>query len=373
MDPVKILKRAWHILWNYKTLWVFGFILALTAAGSSGGNSNNGTRYQGDGSDFPGYQSDMPKTPKEFFQEAGKIFEQTLENGIPSANITGEEMTTLVWSVVAFIIFMILISIVMTFAHYVSQTALIRMVDEYEANDSKMTIKEGFKIGWSRTSWRLFLINLIVNIPTLILMALLVVDGVVVYRMAINSGDFFATTSFIALIGITFLVIFITILVMAVLLLVRKFVWRVCVLEDLGVTESFQRGFAMARKNWKNVGIMWLVMLGLGVAMAIVSFISLFLLIPVAFFTAIFGAVIAGIPGLLMVGFFSIFMNGYLPWIVGALFIAPLFFTLAFSPWILLSAWQLTFTSTVWTLVYREFKALETLDEPVMEIEPTIE
>ena len=48
MDPVKILKRAWHILWSYRTLWIFGLILALTASGSSGGSGNNGVRYSGD-------------------------------------------------------------------------------------------------------------------------------------------------------------------------------------------------------------------------------------------------------------------------------------------------------------------------------------
>ena len=35
MDPVKILKRSWHILWSYRALWVFGLILALAAGGSS--------------------------------------------------------------------------------------------------------------------------------------------------------------------------------------------------------------------------------------------------------------------------------------------------------------------------------------------------
>jgi hypothetical protein len=128
----------------------------------------------------------------------------------------------------------------------------------------------------------------------------------------------------------------------------------------------------MARENWKNIGVMWLVMLGLGVAWMIVSFISLFILLPAVFVTAILGAIVSAIPGMLFVGFFSLFLNGYLPWIVGAIFIAPLFFTLAFSPWIMLGAWQATYTSTVWTLTYRELKAMETL-APVMEIEPLIE
>jgi hypothetical protein len=36
----------------------------------------------------------------------------------------------------------------------------------------------------------------------------------------------------------------------------------------------------------------------------------------------------------------------------------PLFFLIAFSPWTLLTAWQMVYTSTVWTLTYREIKAL---------------
>ena len=115
-----------------------------------------------------------------------------------------------------------------------------------------------------------------------------------------------------------------------------------------------------------------MVMLGLGIAWMIVSFISIFILIPAVIITAILGAVVAAVPGMLLVGFFSLFLNGYLPWIVGAVFIAPLFFTLAFSPWILMGAWQAVYTSTVWTLTYRELKAMDTL-APELEIEPTIE
>jgi hypothetical protein len=61
-------------------------------------------------------------------------------------------------------------------------------------------------------------------------------------------------------------------------------------------------------------------------------------------------------------------MNGWLPWIVGALFALPIFLPIALSPWLLLGSWQTVFTSTVWTLVYRELKALPALtngDAPV--------
>jgi hypothetical protein len=67
---------------------------------------------------------------------------------------------------------------------------------------------------------------------------------------------------------------------------------------------------------------------------------------------------VAAIPGLLLVGLFSLFLNGYLPWVVGGVFVLPLFAVIAFSPLVLLTAWQQVFSSTVWTLTYREIKAL---------------
>ena len=51
LDVTKILKRSWHILWNYRMLWVFGFILALTVGGNSFGNSSGGSSSSYDNND----------------------------------------------------------------------------------------------------------------------------------------------------------------------------------------------------------------------------------------------------------------------------------------------------------------------------------
>ena len=158
-----------------------------------------------------------------------------------------------------------------------------------------------------------------------------------------------------------FLVIFVVAIISIFLGLLRHFFWRACALENLGVRESLSRGFQMARENWKNVGMMWLVMIGLGIVWTIVSVIAFVLTLPVVAVTAVAGALVAVIPALLAGGLTSLFLNGWLPWIVGALFVLPLFFTVAFSPWLLLQGWQTVFTSTVWTLVYRELKALPAL------------
>ena len=49
--PIKILKRAWYILWSYRALWVFGLVLALAAGSSSGQGSTMAARYEQSGNE----------------------------------------------------------------------------------------------------------------------------------------------------------------------------------------------------------------------------------------------------------------------------------------------------------------------------------
>ncbi len=366
MDPVKILKRAWYILWSYRALWVFGLVLALAAGGtatSRGGN--NGVQWQ---EDSQSYQGPSYGSVQEFFNDLGRQLEKLFTQGIPGADITGEELGTFLWIVGIFIVLMLLGGIVMAIARYVSETAVIRMVDEYESTDTRMTVRQGFRIGWSRTSWRLFLINLIVSLPAIALVLILLFVGIGIFFAVENGSLEFTAFSVIAMIGGIFLVIFAVAIASIVLQLLRQFFWRVCALEDVGVGESLRRGWAMVRENWKSVGLMWLVMIGLGIVWAIGSIVLVIVAIPAVLVTLIIAVAITAIPVLLLVGLFSMFLGDVLAWVLGILFVLPLFFPIAFSPWLLLGSWQAVFTSTVWTLTYREVKALPaavTTVEPV--------
>jgi hypothetical protein len=93
----------------------------------------------------------------------------------------------------------------------------------------------------------------------------------------------------------------------------------------------------------------------------IVSIAAFIVTLPVVALTGVVALVVAGIPALLAGGLTSLFLNGWMPWIIGGIFALPLFFTIAFSPWLLLGGWQVIYSSTVWTLVYRELKALPAL------------
>ena len=366
MDPVKILKRSWYILWSYRTLWVFGLILALAAGSASSQGSNNSSRYeQNQGQPQQVTPQGMQEAFKDFRSEVQKLFEQ----GMPEADITGQALTTFLWVIGAFVLVMLVVGIVMAIARYVSETAVIRMVDEYETSGNKMTVRQGFRIGWSKTAWRLFLINLIVNLPAIALVLVLLTTGIGVYFAWVNGTANFAAFSTVATIVLAFITIFVVVILSIVLYLLRNFFWRISVLEDAGVRESLRRGFAFVLENWKSVGLMWLVMIGLGIVWAVVSIILVIISIPVVIVTAVIALLVVALPFLLFAGIFSTFLAGWLPWIAGALFVAPLFFPLAFSPWLLLGSWQSVYTSTVWTLTYREIKALPAIVE-TPKIEP---
>jgi len=369
IDPIKILQRAWHILWSYRALWVFGLILALAAGGTSSGNggNNNGVQWREENRSyqFPSYSS-----PQEFFddarQEIGKLFEQ----GIPDLDISGEALTAFVWTIVAFVVLMFLVGIIISIVYYVSVTATIRMVDEYEATGTRKTVREGFRIGWSRSAWRVFLINLIVNLPGILFLVALIITGVIVFLAFINGNLTFSAAGVVPLIGLLFLAIFAVVVLSFILSLLRPFFWRVAVLEDAGVRESLRRGWAMVRENWKSAGLMWLVMIGLGIVWIPVTIIAVLITLPIVIVTAAIAVLVVAIPGLLLVGLFSLFLGGPLPWIAAGIFVLPLFFLIAFSPWLLLGSWEKVYTSIVWTLTYREIKALPTLLAPETDLEP---
>ena len=70
-------------------------------------------------------------------------------------------------------------------------------------------------------------------------------------------------------------------------------------------------------------------------------------------------ALIAGIPALLAGSITGIFAHEATPWIVGAIVGAPIFLLVVIIPGALIGGWQKVFSSSAWTLTYREALALE--------------
>lgn len=369
-DIKKILSRSWHILWNYRTLWIFGFILALAMGSGGGGNGSNYSLNDGD------RRQPNSEWRSDWEGLRGENFSEQLRDGLRQA---GDELQKLQaqypvefqMGIAAFLTFVIVaavLGLIVTILRYVAETASIRMVDEYEQTGVKVGFRQGWRYGWSRASWRLFLVNFLVHIPAF---ALFVILGLVTWWIvasALGGVRSALITSLIAGIGLAFLFIFVISILMVILYVLRDFAWRMVVLEDAGVLDSLRNAFGLVKRQWKNVGLMWLVVLGLRIAWSIAFFILVFPLLVVSILTAVGGLLVAIVPTLLTAGVASLLSApDYWPWLFAAIIGLPLFAVVAFSPILLVGGWGLIYQSSVWTLTYRELKALEAVAPAAVE------
>jgi hypothetical protein len=216
-------------------------------------------------------------------------------------------------------------------------------------------------LGWNRRAFRLWVIDLVVSLPAVLLLAVLGGLGWLVYLAVRNGSQAAIATSVIAAIGCTFLFIFAAIVLTVLLGLLRQFFVRAAAMENTGIGESFRRGWSMFTGNWKSAALMWLVMVGIGIGFGIAGLIVFFLLIPVYLVLILPAAIVGAIPGLIAFGITSIFAYGPLAWILGILVALPFFMLVVFAPLTLIGGLYKIFVSNVWTLTYREITALESV------------
>ena len=365
----KILKRSWYILWNYRVLWIFGILLALTSGGGSSGNSGSNSRAsQTDNGAFPGT---LPEGTPQWVQRFTEWFVQNVE---PIFTHPEQHIGTFVIIGVVIFLVVLLLSALAALVRYPSETAVMRMVDEYEQTGSKLSFRQGWKLGWTRRAFRLWLIDLVLSIPVLVFILLLLAVGLIVYFSVSSTFQVASSLGVVAAIGLGFLSIFLLVVVSVFLTLLRNFFVRAAALEGLGVRASLKYGWAMFKRNWKSAGLMWLVMAGIGLGVGIAGVVVFFLLIPAYLVLLIPAALVAALPGLIAFGITSIFASGPLAWIIALLVAMPFFFIVMFAPLFLLNGWYLIYQSNVWTLTYREIKAMESLAAPaaVTEGEQTV-
>jgi len=333
MDHLKVLKQAWETTWRYRALWVFGIILALT----TGGGVNRGTSsFNGEGFS-PGREFHIEEIPPE-------VLSTLIAIGIGLACV------------------IVILIIATAIARYVAETALIRMVDDYEETGEKRSVRQGFRMGWSRTAFRLFMINLLTGLPTTLAFILLFALAAAPLLLWATKSKALGIIGTIATVGLFFLVLFLAIVVGAVLSLLRKFFWRACALEELGVIESIRQGFGVVRQHWKDVLVMWLIMVGVRIGWAIAIIVMTIVLLPAIILLIIVGGVLGGLPALLIGGLASLFLEGAVPWILAAVVGIPIFILVVAVPWLFLGGLMEVFKSNTWTLTYRELRALESME-----------
>jgi len=322
MDHFKILKRAFSITLDYRALWVFGILLALTTGGNSGGNGGDGSSNH---------------------------------KGIPSGDwpkISAEMLTAIIVAALVLLLIVLILAIVGAVVRYISETALIRMVDQHEDTGEKLGVRQGFRLGWSRPALRLFLIDLVIGLSVLVVFVLLLLASAMPLLVWLTDSLPARVLGTVLAVGLALLVIFAGIVVSLVLSLLLQFVHRAIVLENLEVMASMRRGLQLVRQRLGDVIVMGLILFGLGLAWLIVM-IPLFLVLLLA------ALVLGGLPALLVGMIISLFIKGSVPWIVAAIMGAPIFLLVIGLPLLFLNGLVETFRSSTWTLTYRELLALE--------------
>ena len=369
MNIKKILQRSWQIVWQYRALWILGMILALTAAN---------TIYFGNRQDI----QDQPQNLKIKFTDTftinlpgdGLTIDLTVPEGervIFSDGTTERDLRFLtdlaneirlsdIMAIgIEILILLVLISLISTIARYVAETAVIRMVSETEETGKLLTLRQGFSMGWSVRAVRLFLIDLLVG---------LVIGGIVAFVLSLSVGPIILVESLgffpilLTAFGVLGLLIFTGLLlamISALLSLIMQTVRRACVIDNMGVFASIGTGITMLRHHLKDVGIAWLIWIGIRILWAPVSLMVALILLPVLLVFLLAGVVVGVVPAALAAGIASPFVNGVTPWIIGVIAGLPIFILVMILPLLFVGGWVEIYKSNLWTLTYRELIVME--------------
>jgi hypothetical protein len=369
MNTVKILKRAWQIVWTCRALWLFGAILALTTAtavypGPWRYNKNADEwikikltdsatiKLPGEGLTIdlstPERVSiwlDSGKSPREVRDIEEFLNEVISPNILPILIGTATILAALI--------------LLGTIARYVAETAMIRMVDRIEETEAKLNLRQGLGLGWSRRAGRLFLLDLSVYLLaalTFILVFLLALSPLLLIATGNIPAIVLGAVGTFGLLGLASYLLFAGGVLLSLMMQPVK---RACILDNLGITASIRKGFSVLRGNLKQVVTVWIIWIGIRILWIPLSFVLMILTAPLLLLTILLGVVAGAVPGVVVAGLSSLFVEGATPWIMGAIVAIPIFILIIISPMLFLGGLVQIFLSSMWTLAYRDLRAKE--------------
>jgi hypothetical protein len=370
MNVQKILTQSWNLVWRHRALWLFGAILALTTV--------NGIYLAFDPKwDLRGEPVAIQLTDDTTIYLP--LLDSTIDlpaSGAPLFHIDDPDLEELqrffageltddwiprgIWAIlIALGIIAASMAIVGVIARYVAEVALIRMVNEGQETGEKPGIRRGLRLGFSRSAWRLLIIDIVLNLPVLLVLGLgFVLALLPLVLWALGSAASSLTGTLLTASGL-FLIIFLSVIVSAVLSLFAQVMRRVCALEGLGVFDSIGHGLGMVRRHFKEVALIWLIWIGTRLAWMALSIPVIIILSPILLLFLVAGVAVGAVPALLVGGLLTTTLAAPFAWAVGALAGLPILLPVTLAPVLFVGGLVEVFKSSTWTLAYRELRALE--------------
>jgi len=246
MNYGALLRRAWDTIWEHKYLILLGVLVALSSGAGGASTGSNMT------ADRPSGQApQMPQLPQ-----------------MPDLRTIGPVMAVL--AVIA-IVGVLILAVAFWVVSTIARGGLIAGASAADAGQPS-SFGQAFNAGW-RKGWRLLGIGLLPAIPTFLLIVLGLVFGAAAGGFAYLAGEDLVGVPMAGL-GVVFAALACILGPLALILgLLRTFANRACMLEDAGVFASYRRGLEVLLENFGPALILFLIQIGIGLAIAIVGFV----------------------------------------------------------------------------------------------------
>ena len=244
MDYGKLLSRAWNIVWEHKFLILLGVLVTLSGVGGGSGVSS--------GADFEWEYGNFPLTPPP---------------GMPDWEITALPALT-VAAVIVFVGVALVIGVALWVVSTIARGGLIAGANAIDSG-TPSNFGQAWGEAWQK-GWSLLGIGVLPAIPGLILLvAGLGLAGVFAGLYSLL-GDSAVLPPRGGLVAILVALVCIAAPIALVLSLLRTFANRACVLEDLGVFESYRRGVSVLLENVGPALILFLIQIVISIGLGIV-------------------------------------------------------------------------------------------------------
>lgn len=334
MDHMKVLKRALQITWKYRALWLIGLLLVLAGGGV----------WQAVSGPPNGSDTGWKTSSGEGWDIGPEQFPHFWETVVPIIAIVAAVILTLV-------LVGLVVGVLRVILRYVTRSSLIQMVDRYEESGEEMRFGAGFRLGWNRSAFRMFLISLMLKLPVALLMFVMIAPLVTLAIVSFIQGDAWIAMGIVLLLLIV-PAVFIGVALGVVIGPIIEVAYRACALQQLGAWEAVRSATGLIRRNLGATALQWLLLVGIGIAWKIVLF-------PLNLVLLMLGFLIGGLPAMFMGGLSALIAGPPLGIGLGVVVFIVVFLIIVVLPNLVLTTAATVFHSTMWTLTYRELKAID--------------
>lgn len=306
LDYGNIIKKSFEITKNCRSLWVFGFIIAL---------------FGGSGLNIPNYNFN------------NSTFNIKDYDGGARFSPSRVDFSEIIMILIVVAVILIVIWLIAMFLSSLANGALIDMVDDIDKK-RQVSVKGGFSSGFS-LALPLILMSIVIWVPLVLIVILiggLAIGPGIMLLLAQNEGP-----------GIVLVVLGAVGMLLSILLgaipagLINVYGNRYLVLNDNGIVESVKNGYRLLKENIGPSLLLWLINVGIGIGQAIVMLIIMVVVLLVV-------GIVLGLPIYLL----ATSINNWL-FLLLIIPVGLFIFAIAFTGGLFQS-----FYSAYWTLAFKD-------------------